>query len=57
MIVTIDTDAETVTIRGFHSFSDLLDFSDYAFFDVEFEDDSDAVIGQVDTPFTETTAT
>jgi hypothetical protein len=56
MIITIDTDAEIVRIRGFTSFSDLLDFSDYAFYPVEFEDD-DAVIGQVETPFTETTAT
>ena len=56
MIVTIDTDAETVTIRGVKSFSDLLDFTDYDYFDVIFEDD-DAILGHVDQPFTETTAT
>jgi hypothetical protein len=58
MIITIDTDAEVVRIKGFVSFSDLLDFSDYAFYDIEFEqDDSDVVIGKVETPFTESNAT
>ena len=57
MIITIDTDAEVVRIKGLKSFRDLLDFSDYDYFEVEFEDDSDVVIGQVETPFIETTAT
>jgi len=56
MIVTIDTDAETVTITGLKSFGDLLDFSEYDYYEVIVENE-DVVIGQVDQPFTETTAT
>jgi len=56
MIVTIDTDAETVTITGLKSFGDLLDFSEYDYYEVIIEND-DTIIGHVDQPFTETTAT